>query len=135
MKNVKQAIYTLLSTDSQLQTLLGGTVSDTKIYPMISDTFELFPCITYKNVSGGMRIYPPNVEDLVFEFSIYCKNVPGGGQDKVEDIFTRLDNLLNYYGNQFNPVVYVLRTVDTDLNESDRQLFRKVVRYRIWAKN
>lgn len=39
-------IYTLLSVDSALKTLLGGTATDSKIYPYSAELSKV-PCIVY----------------------------------------------------------------------------------------
>jgi len=48
---IETVIYNLISTDATLLTLLGGTATDTKIYPIRSPQGKGYPYIDY-NVSG-----------------------------------------------------------------------------------
>lgn len=132
-KQVKEKVYLILSTDSQLQTLLGGSSGDTRIYPEFPDNFEDFSngasCIVYRVEDGGFRTAPRNAKDIVFEHRIYSKV----SMDRVEDIAERILELLNYISDNNNIIVYAKQIVETDMNEKDRQLFSKLVRYSIWS--
>ena len=131
MKTQQEAIYTILKNDSTLQTLLGSFSDDYKIYPMISEKFEMFPCITYKVINSGFRTYPTRVQDIDVEFHIYSKDSKGN----VEDIFTRLVYLLNYYKTVNTLIVYIKQSFEMDVPETDRALHGKVCRFQIWSKN
>jgi hypothetical protein len=48
---IEQVVYNLISTDATLLTLLGGTSSDTKIYPVRASQGKAYPYIDYA-VSG-----------------------------------------------------------------------------------
>lgn len=124
-------IYAVLIAGNALQTLLGGTATDKKIYPSISDKFEAFPCITYEIIASSFRTVPIRVQDISMEFHIYSKV----NKQQVEDIYTELDNLLNYYRNTVQDITYIRQSYESDLNDTDRQLFHKVVRYQIWGRN
>jgi hypothetical protein len=130
---IKQ-IVGILEADATLQTLLGGTVDDKKIYPAIADQFESFPCITYQVVGSSFRTVPLTAQDITLQFSIYADDNSEPKQ-KVEDIFTRLNALLNYYKDITKPIVYIRNSLAIDQNETDRRLFVKIVRYQIWALN
>lgn len=128
---VKQAIVAILQNDATLQTLLGGSVSDKKVYPVLANQFENFPCIVYEEVDAPFRTVPKNVQDVLMQFRIYSKV----DMEAVEDIYTRLNFLLNYYTDVVNPIVYMRQSLATDSSESDRQLFGKTVRFMIWTHN
>ena len=131
MKIQQEKIYTILSSDATLQGLLGAYTGDTKIYPMISEKFELFPCITYAIADSKFRTIPTKVQDIVIEFLIYSKD----GKGSVEDIFTRLVYLLNYYQTVNTSIVYMKQIFEMDIPEKDRSLYVKVCRFNIWSKN
>jgi len=132
MQTQTSIIYTKLSTDATMLSLLDGNSSDTHIYPFDANKFETFPCITYEEVGSPARVIPQNSEDMVLEFHIFSRT----SRQNVEDIYTRLNNLLNYYYTSSpNNIFWIRRTLATDLLESDRQLHHKVVRFHIWGRN
>ncbi len=134
MKPVQEKIYTILSGDATLQTLLGGTASDKKIYPSISDKFEAFPCITYSVIAGEFRSVPKYARDITIEFHIYAKSYPNrNSKSTVEDIFARMNTVLNYYSDTTPLIRYLRQSLEMDVPETDRQLFGKVVRYTAWT--
>lgn len=135
MQTVTKKIYSILASDSQLSTLLEATVGDTKIYPSISDQFEEFPCITYEVVDGTFRSKPANTQDMVIQLNVFCKDsATYQGKEKLENIFSRVNTLLNYYFDTDPTIVYVRQANEIDQNETDRLLFHKVLRYRIWSR-
>jgi hypothetical protein len=125
-------LITILGGDATLQTLLGGSISDTRIYPAISDQSETFPCITYQETGGGFRTTPSNVQDITVDLIIYSKD----NKDAVEAIFSRVNALLNYYKqvSSYPRIVYAKLVYSADDNDTDRRLFAKVARYQIWSK-
>jgi hypothetical protein len=103
---------------------------------MITDQFEDFPCITYEVVEGSFRTVPKKVEDMVVEIRIWIKARPENGSfGLLEDIHTRVNTLLNYYVERMNPIVYMRQDGEFFIPEQDRQLYSKVVRYRLWTYN
>lgn len=131
MQTQLKKIYTLLASGSALKTLLNGSIYDTKIYHSLQNSFEKFPCVTYDIVSSNFRTVPIKSQDITLEINIYSKK----DHQNVEDIFTEINLLMNYYKNTTQDIVYIRHSYETDLDETDRKLFRKVVRYQIWAKN
>lgn len=128
----KAKIVTILQSDTTLQTLLSSP-SDKGIYPSIANQkFENFPCITYLEISGGFRTVPDNAEDLTLEFHIYSKTSP----KHIEDIYSRLNILLNYYRTTDTPLIrWCKQVMAMDMQETDRTLFHKVIRYQLWTIN
>lgn len=125
-----QDIYTILANDNTLKGYLGATASDSKIYPAISDTFENFPCLVYEVITSMHRTVPFNIQDINLQFRIFTR----ADKTLIENIYTRLNNLLNYYQNT-NRLVYIKQVTEADQNETDRLLYQKVVRYQLWTRD
>lgn len=125
-----QDIYAILKTDNTLKGYLGGTATDSKIYPSIADKFENFPCVTYTEITGSHRTVPANTQDINLQFTIFVRN----DKQLLENIYTRINNLLNYYQDT-NRLVYIKQTLSADQNETDRQMYQKAIRYQIWARD
>jgi hypothetical protein len=130
---IKQ-IVGILEADSTLQTLLEGTATDKKIYPAISDKFENFPCVVYTDLGSVFRTVPRRAQDIPLQLSVSVKDNSEPKQ-KLEDIHTRINALLNYYKDTTKSIVYMREDLALDNNETDRRLFSKVIRYQIWALN
>ena len=135
MKKLQEGVYTVLSGDSQLKTLLGATTLNTKIYPIIPDNFEAFPAIAYSVVGGSFRTAPHGSEDMDLEFHIYADNTSNQGKAQCENIFTRLNYLMNYLQDWSKTITYIKLGSEIDLPEKDRKLWGKVVRYQVWSNN
>ena len=130
MRKNQEDIYAVLTADAQLKTLLGATAGNTKIFPVIPDNFEDFPCMAYSVMGGTFRSYPHGTEDLTLEFHIYDKD-----KTHCEDIFKRLNDIINYLQKYDKTIVYVKQSSEIDLPEADRKLWGKVIRYQVWTKN
>ena len=96
MQTQIKAIETILKSDATLRSLLEATVNQPRILPAISDTYEVFPVITYDIVDSSFRTSPHSAQDITVQFNIYSKS----GRVQVENIFSRLNELLNYYKSQ-----------------------------------
>lgn len=131
MQTTIKKVLTILEADNTLDTLLSATVSDPKIYPAITNDFENFPCIAYQVIDAQFRGVPRNTQDTTIQFDIYSKT----SKQNVEDIYTRLNDLLNYYQDTDPLVVYIVQSMETDNNPTDRSLWHKVVRYQMVSKN
>lgn len=125
-------IITRLETDNTLQTLLEGTTNDKKIRPSKGDNFENFPCITYEIYDGEYNTVPSNTEQSQIQFNIYSKS-----KKNIEDITLQVNALLNYYkqAQSGTRIIYLKRVLNTDINEPNRQLYGKVVRYEVWSRD
>ena len=90
----QKTIYEILSTDSALQTLLGGTISNKKIFDHVPDSMA-FPYVT-------MRIKPMSDRanedwdgvEIRFQIDVWWQGV-GQGDLKVQQIQAIIDELLN----------------------------------------
>lgn len=130
MQKQLQDIYTILKGSNTLKTYLGGTSTDSKIYPAIADKFENFPCLTYAVIDSSHRTVPHNIQDITLQFDIFVRN----DRALIENIYTTVNNLLNYYQDT-NRLVYVKQILERDSNETDRQLYRKTIRYQLWTRD
>ena len=90
----QKTIYGILSADSALQTLLGGSVSDKKIYDSVPDK-KAFPYLTMwiKPLSNRDNEDWDGVE-IDYQISTWYQG-PGQGDLKVQQIQSRVDELLN----------------------------------------
>ena len=131
MQTTIKQVVAVLQGDSALQTLLGGTTTDKKVYPTIPNQFEAFPCLTYNVINAGFRSLPFGEEDITIQVNIISKT----SKQNVEDIATRVNTLLNYYNNDFNNIVYMKKISEADDNDTTRLLFQKALRYQIWTLN
>lgn len=130
MKKQQVNIYTTLKNDTTLATLLGATGSNNKIFPIIPDNFEDFPCLTYSIVDSNFRTTPKNTQDITIEFRVF-----GSNKTVCEDIFERVNTLMNYLQDWNKSIIYVKQSAELDLPEEDRSLWSKVIRYSVWASN
>lgn len=91
MRDIKIWLYSLLSTDTQLQTLLGGTVTDKRIHESFPPEEGAGYYIVYTMLSGPDVIGGAEVQrsDLFFSMNIY-----GPTSATVDAIYTRIDDIL-----------------------------------------
>ena len=132
---IKQVVA-ILQGDVSLQTLLAGTSSDKKIYPAIPDQFESFPCVTYDVITGGFRSVPMFEQDITLQLSIYTNaKASSGAKQVIENIYSRIISLVNYYNNDSNNIVYMKLVTEADMNDTDRQMYMKALRFQLWTLN
>jgi hypothetical protein len=132
MKPTIEKIIGVLRADNSLQALLSATLTSPHVFPHIPDMIETFPCITYEVADDPQNVLPTNTQTLEITFHIFSKT----NRASVEDITTRVKQLLDSYKSYTgvaNSVNWVRRTAGFDTNETDRQLFGKVLVYRIYA--
>jgi hypothetical protein len=137
MQTAIKRILTILNGSTTLKTYLGATVSDPKIYPAISVTEQKFPCITYNVVDASFRFPPSTVQDITLQFDIFVSS-PNNvlvGKQLMENIYTTVNGLLNYYRDSDPLIVWIIQTLEVDNNETDRNMWRKTLRYQIVSKN
>ena len=92
--STQKAIYDILTGDAQLQTLLGGTVSDKKVYDFVPDK-QVFPFVTIGEGKWEDR-GSHTLEGLKSELIINVwYRAPNRGRLKVQDIQKRIDELLH----------------------------------------
>lgn len=136
MQAALKQIVSILQSDATLQTYLGATSTDKKIYPEITDQFERFPCIVYYERGSSFRTRPTSAEDTTIQLSIFSRE-DTGNKALLENIATRVNELLNYYVQvSTDPrIVYSILENKFDQNETDRRLFSKILIYRLYIKN
>lgn len=131
MRQIAEKIVALLQADSTLQTLLGGTADDKRIYPDTVNKFEVFPAVTYREEDGSQNTVPKNTQSSLFEL----KSFSNISEDQVSQINERIKVLLNYYASD-TPIrfFWFKKEVEADIEFDDRLLFCKILRYRIWTR-
>lgn len=129
MKKVLEEIYKILTTDTSLLSLLESTSGNKKIFPEIPANWENFPCLTYAIVDSYSATVPNNSRITVLELRVFAKNTT-----ICENVFDRIDALLQYKQDWSKNIVYIRQSGELDLPEEDRKLSSKVMRYQVWCK-
>ena len=90
MNGIYETLFARLGGDATLQSLLGGTESDKKIYPITATVRTALPAVKVSVEAGitevGFGINKPSVEVLV---------VSSAGTTQLGQISNRIDTLLN----------------------------------------
>lgn len=113
-QSTQKTIYEILSTDAALQTLIGGTVGDPKIYDFVPDN-KVFPFIT---IGEGPWTDRGNhtTEGLQTDFVVNVwYRAPGRGRLKVQEIQKRIDELMHKSDpciEDFNVIVLRRKLID-----------------------
>ena len=93
-QEIQKTLYTVLSTDSALQTLLGGGASDKKVYDRVPQE-QTFPFVTIgeiMNVDRGSH----NTEGYSNTITIHVWDQGlNAGRKQVQTIQKRIDELLH----------------------------------------
>jgi hypothetical protein len=93
-QETQKVIYDLLSTDATLQTLIGGTVGDTRIYDRVPNEKDP-PFVTIGDISYSDR-GNHTWEGLTAEVTINVwYREPNAGRKQVQNIQKRIDELLH----------------------------------------
>jgi len=131
MKDIKEASDKTLRDDAVLQGMLDYTPEDPRIYYFYPpEEIELgdskLAYITYYELVTP----PPYLER---EEELYCIDIWGREMGLNEDIFERVDALLNrkslLFTDHYNLITY--RELKRDLFEANRGLYHKVIHYRV----
>ncbi len=114
---VYELIYSRLSGDATLQTLLGGTASDTRIYPIDRGAWASLPAVGMRVTDGpsdvGFPINRPTV-DLTIESKVSSAEVMG--------ISARIETLLNRASVQGSGIVIHLARMVFQRDDFDPQV-------------
>lgn len=129
MKSVQEDLYTVLTGDSTLDSLLGATATNSKIFPIIPKNFESFPCLTYEVWDSDSVSVPVGSGELWIEFRAF-----GANKTVCENITERVKELLQYRQNWNKNLVWIRYSGELDLPEEDRDLWSRIVRFRCWVK-
>lgn len=129
-------LVSILEADNTLQGYLQGSAGDKKIYPALPDQEEQYPCIVYYEIGSSFRNVPKTAEDTTIQFSIFTRESTGN-KALIENIASRLNELLNYYKqvSAYPRVVYSILENKFDKNEEDRRIFSKILIYKLYIKN
>lgn len=129
MKTVLEDFFSTLKSDTTLKNLLGGTTTNSKIFPIIPKNYEAFPCLTYQVWDEDSQSIPIGSGELVIEYRAY-------GKDKTvcENIIERVKELLQYRQNWDKNIVWSRYSGGLDLPEEDRNLWSRIMRVRVWVK-
>lgn len=130
MEELTKQLVSVLQSDSSLQTLLGGTASDKKIHPRYNNAVEEYDAIYYSVVDSFENTVPQETQESIYQLEIWTKS-----KSNLEAITTRVKDLLRYYTNSTPRIFWSVKVNEVDLDqETDRQVFFKVLRLRIWSK-
>lgn len=117
----QKIVYETLSSDSQLQTLLNGTVSDKKIYDNVPEN-KVYPYVT---IGDGIFEDRSNQSWRGWQSSpqinVWYRG-PGRGKKAVQDIQARIDFLLNNIDvcvDGWNIIVFKCQTVDVVIEQDN----------------
>jgi hypothetical protein len=131
MKEVKEAIYGKLKADATLGSLLGASDDDPRIYYYFPpEGIGISPAvpayITYYELSTAA----PFIER---EEEVYAIDIWAGSLSQLEDVFSRVDTLLNRKFLSLTDYYHLLtlRELKRDLFEPERRLYHKAVHYRV----
>lgn len=93
-QSTQKTIYDLLTGDAQLQTLIGATLTDKKVYDFVPDN-QPFPFIT---IGQGQWQNRGNEDfqgvEVDMEIHVWYRS-PNRGRLKVQEIQKRIDELLH----------------------------------------
>ena len=101
---VTQDFYNLLISDEELNTLLGSTITDSKIYPMQMPLDSTLPVIIYRTVDEGT--IDENINEAIIHFDCISDNCTTAMaiQDRVRillDVQDDIDNEIPYGINRY----------------------------------
>lgn len=93
-QETQKTVYEILTTDTALQTLLGGSVGNLKVYDFVPDN-QIFPFIVISDPASTDR-GNHSWEGLSVDLTINVwYRAPGRGRLKVQEIQKRIDELLH----------------------------------------
>lgn len=120
MKDIKELIYGIITNDATFISLTGATATDKRYYyqfpPEIID--ESNPWCTYFFITGG--IVGAEIGDIQLPDIILTIDIWGLNADNVEDVFSRLEALINRrYGETStnHRIVYMRFVASNDIVE------------------
>lgn len=125
--NVKEYLYNLLATNASLQSKLGGTASDKKVYPSFPDREEQFPCVVYSIIDSSTNEVPRDTSITDYQIECYSKL----SQLEVEEIADLIKLIVQYKASDSPRLFFSIKTNEVDDNDTSRKLFAKYLRFRI----
>lgn len=129
MDGIYEAFFTALSGDSSLQTLLGGSATDKKVYPITYTGRSALPAVRIAVVAGssdlGLPIDRPVVDVLI------ASNVSA---TEINNIGSAIDSVLNrerLSGPSGAVLHVVLKIAQRDGYDPNTLEYRRVIRYQV----
>jgi len=126
---IYEAFFTALSGDSSLQTLLGGSATDKKVYPITYTGRSALPAVRIAVVAGssdlGLPIDRPVVDVLI------ASNVSA---TEINNIGSAIDSVLNrerLSGPSGAVLHVVLKIAQRDGYDPNTLEYRRVIRYQV----
>lgn len=128
MKGIYESLFSKLGGDATLQTSLGGTTGDKKIYPITATVRTALPAIKISVESGtsdaSFGINRPEVEVMV---------VSATGSPQLSEISNRVDALINtknFLGSGIT-VHFVKKVAERDEYDEATLEYRRRLRYKL----
>jgi hypothetical protein len=139
MFNFKAWLVQMLINDSQLQALLGASDNtQVPVFPTDVDIQpEIFPAITFADVSDMLRWRPQGVHQGRLQLDIWSVN----SSSEVENIYTRVAAILNFQhsasaSQSFTGTLWWCKQVNAkDVHIPDRRMWHKMVEVQFFAQN
>jgi hypothetical protein len=129
MYGIYEAFFTALSSDAQLQTLLGGTATDKKVYPVYNPGKSNLPSIRVAIYGGGSDV-ALGVDRPIVDVLIVSKN----GAAEMNTIGNRVDVVLNRkrLSGPNGTVLHLSHKVtEQDIYDDTSLEYRRVIRYSV----
>jgi hypothetical protein len=131
----KEWLVTTLTTDSQLQTLLGAaSAAAMPIYPTDVDIQpEAFPAITYGDVANIVLTVPRGMHIGVIQLNIWSQT----SAFETESIYTRIQHLLNFKDSTTQTLAGTLwwarENAARDMHTPSRRMWQKQMDIKYWT--
>ncbi len=129
MDGIYEAFFTALSGDSSLQTLLGGSATDKKVYPITNTGRSTLPAVRVAVVAGssdlGLPIDRPVVDVLI---------ASSASATELNNIGSAIDAVLNRerLSGPNGAVLHVARKIaQRDGYDPNTLEYRRVIRYQV----
>ena len=128
MVGLYEIVFSTLSGDNQLQSLLGGTNTDKRIYPITHDGVTEPPAVRFAILSGNSDIGHP-VDRPVIDLEL----VSATGITQLNLIQARIDAVVNRKRlSNANIIVHLCYKVfEADEYDPEAREYRRIVRYNL----
>ena len=129
------AFYNTLKGDSPLQTKLGGTSTDKKIYNTIVPQSASLPYLTFgllTDVPKGTFANSAAIEDMTFYVNAFSSTGPENLMEIVGLVKTAMDNAtLSITG--YTAMKCIREYVGNVTFDMDSKIYQVPMRYRVWG--
>ena len=131
---IYETVFSTLSSDATLQTALGGTASNRKIFPIHHRQKESSPAIRVAVLNTSSDVGHP-IERPIIDFLIDS----GAGVTELNTISLRMDQLMNRQRLALNSpktVIHLCQKIfERDSFEPISNQYRRIVRYALTVTN